>query len=741
MTSIQIYIFLLLIILCLLSKTLSYFIEGTYNLSAADLSKGKIRVGLFTPYELTPGGGEKYFLSVATTFFNMGCSIELMLKVENVCGTRECLLRTLNKLRVPLNPMDFTIRYFTPEQFMAVYFAPAKIEYDIFFTIGNSKYPMMYSMGLFNMYMCQFPFDLYKPPKDFIRSRLAYYDLILVNSRFSFDWYLRSIQRDAVRFLTINSYVPALVILHPPVDPFKPVGTFESLQSLPDKARVTNIAVVGRFFKGRQSKGHDSALQIIQEVVSRTNLSVHLYLCGYVHPDETSHKYIDQLKETIKTNNLPATIVVNADGKEIEKILEKSMIFWHLTGVNYLSHPKDDPASFEHFGIAIIEGMFMGLIPMVTSVGGPVDIVKDGYNGFLCSTIDAYVNNTLKVLGMTKAESDKIRSRAFYTAEKFKIDHFIDKLQSMIIHGVTALPLTNIAQRNISGTRLLKSTTSARSNYIAVIIEYGLNPLVEISIRNAAHYLGPMFSIQLHHSELNLAFYRTLLKDMNIQFVLLSQPIYLAEDYNKYLKSKKFWALFQPESKVLLFSAETVFLRSPDKSFFNYDFISAPIDVNYLKNAIKERGGELPLPDKLSYHAYPLKNYVYSTRLYTDDVVAKAGLGIGSGFSMRSVHAMQTIIDSHSGSADDSEPESVFFLRHFKAMNYTVTPRIVSYKFGWEVDCPDLEPLKGIPFAIHSAWLFMNRKMINGLIQTNFLDTDYRILNLPNTFEGILSSL
>jgi glycosyltransferase involved in cell wall biosynthesis len=266
--------------------------------------------------------------------------------------------------------MDFTIRYFTPEQFMAVYFKPTKIEYDIFFTIGNSKYPMMYSMGLYNIYMCQFPFDLYKPPKDFERGRWAYYDIILVNSRFSFDWYLRSIQRDAIRYLNSNSYFPALAILHPPVDPFRPPQSFERLPSLPDKSRITNIAVVGRFFKGRQNKGHGTALSIIQEIVKQSKRPVHLYLCGYVHPDEASHKYIDELKTQITTKKLPATIIANADGSDIAKILESATIFWHLTGVNYLAHPKDDPASFEHFGIAIIEAMFMGLIPMVTSVGG-----------------------------------------------------------------------------------------------------------------------------------------------------------------------------------------------------------------------------------------------------------------------------------------------------------------------------------------------------------------------------------
>ena len=72
-------------------------------------------------------------------------------------------------------------------------------------------------------------------------------------------------------------------------------------------------------------------------------------------------------------------------------------------------------------------------------------------------------------------------------------------------------------------------------------------------------------------------------------------------------------------------------------------------------------------------------------------------------------------------------------------MNFTVAPRKVSYKFAWEIDCPDLEPLSGPPVALHSAWLFMNRKIIYGLIETNMLDTDDRLLRLPTTVVEINS--
>ena len=168
-----------------------------------------------------------------------------------------------------------------------------------------------------------------------------------------------------------------------------------------------------------------------------------------------------------------------------------------------------------------------------------------------------------------------------------------------------------------------------------------------------------MFSIQFYHSELNAAFYRQLLKDINVQFVLLPESIHLADDYNQFLKSKVFWDNFQPENKVLLFGTETIFLRSPDMSLFgtfalliinnlhyhyailDYDFTSAPIDSNYFKAAVQSRGGDIPLPEKKFYHDHPIDKFIYSSRLYTDDVVSVAALGIGAGLSLRSARSMQ----------------------------------------------------------------------------------------------------
>jgi glycosyltransferase involved in cell wall biosynthesis len=756
------------------------FVNSHYNLTLNDVfpDKGELqnlhKVGLFTDNGLSPGGGESYFLSAALTFYNMGFDVEIIIWEDNICKTVQCLGNTLKSLRIPLAPEDVLIR--TIQQTTDLY--EGRLNYDVFFIMGNNKNPIVGSIGKYNIFMCQFPFDLYLPRKDYLMRLWSKYDLIIVNSRFTYDWYIRCISRETVRFLRTHHDIPTLAVLHPPVQAFaildkheleiqtqshnlyqelKRKSKFSPLNDLelsmkaqssaklsyktsqqkyfpvPPRSQVTNIIVMGRFFTGRQNKGHDIALEMFRKVTKSTNLPLHLHLIGFVHPDKMSRQYVNDLRFNATKYNINVSLYENAQSNTIGTLLRETTILWHLTGVSYLGNPTEDPASFEHFGIAIVEALFSGLIPIVTNLGGTTDIITHDYNGFLAEVASDYIKYTLHILSLTEGEVEAMRKRAMKSACQFGLDFFEKNLESLIIEGILRKPLKTISKRRTDEMKALSHFENlSKSKYVAVIIEPGINSLLEIVIRNALHYLGAGWVIQVQHTITNDNILRAQLKGLRVQYVVLPTTVNTREEYDQYLKTPEFWSKFRKDTKVLLLSCDTVLLRSGIEEYLKYDFVSAPINVNYVLNK------------KLSNKTFPKEKYYYSEKIYPPEIIAQGGMGIGKGLSLRSAGHMYRIANHYSNVSLPTELESVFFLKHAQesGFGFSVAPRQISYSFSWEVDCPDLIPLEKPPFGISSAWMYMHPTIINGLIERNVPNTvDKVITKFPPSSEELIDIL
>lgn len=735
----------------------AYYIDGYFNLTTKTIySKEKPIAGLFSPFDITPGGGEKYFLSVAQILYNMGYSVEIVLRDENVCSTKDCMMKTFQALRVDMSVDQFTVRLVDGDEYMNMYTYQKLVLplYDVFFYIGNVKWPQIYPSGEYNIYMCQFPFDLYGLAKYYEIQRLWKYDLVLVNSRFSHEWYVRSILRDTQKYLKTNNFIPALAIAHPPIEPFITFANdFKSLPKLPEK--VLNIVVLGRFFQGRQSKGHDVAVTILANIMRKTkNKNIHLYLCGYIHRSEKAVAYVESLKANVTLAGLPVTFVTNADASKVTSILQEATILWHLTGVLYLSKPREDPASFEHFGIAIVEAMYMGMIPMVTNIGGPLDIVKHKVNGFLCSTVEDYVNYVLEVQSMTDSQLHKMREKSYYSASKYTTLHFKNKLQSIISNGILSMDQLKIVKNQMKNKKkqsktneILVSSGQSSIRYFAVIIESGMNPLLEFTIRNIYRYLNSTFTIQIYHTILNENLIKNQVKGLKLQHFASGLSLYLQEDYENLLKSPSFWLKYQPTDKILLFNTDT-YIVNDNLTWLKgimdrYDYISAPITSSQIDEEVKNRGGSNPLPFVDRYKKYSKDQYIYSDMIFDKKIIEDASFGIGSGISVRTAGPMLKIATMFENNTDSDEPESIFFLRHMKEFGFKVADLKTSYDFAWEYEIPELNPVSnGRPFAIHSAWIFMSRKLISKFMKeyvfNDLLDEDSSVkdtLGLPVGFK------
>ena len=142
-----------------------------------------------------------------------------------------------------------------------------------------------------------------------------------------------------------------------------------------------HIAMLGRFFLGRQNKGHRNGICAIKSLLVKIEVTIRLHLMGAVQPGHEGH--LENLRK--EAEGFPITFHIGASSAEVATILKKSLLFWHMTGVDQPSNDTADPASLEHFGISIVEAMWYWCVPIVLNRGGPVEIVEHGKSGFRSS--------------------------------------------------------------------------------------------------------------------------------------------------------------------------------------------------------------------------------------------------------------------------------------------------------------------------------------------------------------------
>ncbi len=186
------------------------------------------------------------------------------------------------------------------------------------------------------------------------RRRMNGYEKILANSSFTAKWIERRWGRRAE-------------VVYPPVDLCVP------------KAEKRNLIVsVGRFTGGGRSKNQLAQIQAFREFLTQVpgwQLCL-IGSCGEIQEDQT---YLSAVRQAAQ--GLPVTFLLNVDRDAICRALAEASLFWHTAGLSV--NETESPEWLEHFGIATVEAMRAGCVPIVTAAGGQLEIVEDGVNGFL----------------------------------------------------------------------------------------------------------------------------------------------------------------------------------------------------------------------------------------------------------------------------------------------------------------------------------------------------------------------
>ena len=179
------------------------------------------------------------------------------------------------------------------------------------------------------------------------------------------------------QFLANSSYTARWVerlwgvssgVLHPPVTPLVAGGV----------EREPVIVALGRFFDPvyGHSKKQDALLDTWLEIEQRPEAeSWRLVLIGGA--DSRSRDFVLGLKRRARDHRVD--VRVNAPRAEVAQLLSRASILWHAAGLD--EDPESHPDRFEHFGIAVVEAMAAGLVPVVFGAAGPAEIVEHEVSG------------------------------------------------------------------------------------------------------------------------------------------------------------------------------------------------------------------------------------------------------------------------------------------------------------------------------------------------------------------------
>jgi glycosyltransferase involved in cell wall biosynthesis len=219
------------------------------------------------------------------------------------------------------------------------------------------------------------------------RRRLGTYDRTLAISRYAAEW-------------THRRWGVAPEIVHPPVD-----VAFERVP------KDNLIVSVGRYSTMAHTK---KQLEMVRAFVTMDDegLAGWQYAClGGLNARAENHAYFAQVKA--EGAAAPVIVEANVPRARVRDLLARGRVFWHATGLGEDEHARPELA--EHFGIATVEAMAAGCVPVVINRGGQSEIVSHGRNGFLWNTLDemkAYTRQLVEDPALWAQLSDAARRRA-----------------------------------------------------------------------------------------------------------------------------------------------------------------------------------------------------------------------------------------------------------------------------------------------------------------------------------------
>lgn len=355
-----------------------------------------MKIGVFDPYLDSLSGGEKYILTVA----------ECLLSEHEVSifwdpsSEQEIKNKAKEKFDLNLDQLKFVPNIFTKNISLVKRFLLSQ-KYDLIIFLSDGSLPFVASRLFIHF---QFPVEWINL-NPLLRVKLLRTEKIICNSYFTKSFIDQK--------FSINS-----IVLYPPAN-----------ITVEKKVKKENIILhVGRFGiskEGSNFKKQDVMIETFKQMIIN-GLTGWRFVVVVSLKDQDRDK-LEELKK--KAGGFPIEFMENIQNSLLLELYGRAKIYWHASGFgeDLIAHPE----RAEHFGIATVEAMARGAVPVVIKAGGQVEIVDNGENGFLWDTIDEFMEKTLKLM-QDKGLWEQMSQKAIKKAENFGKERFKEEINRLV---------------------------------------------------------------------------------------------------------------------------------------------------------------------------------------------------------------------------------------------------------------------------------------------------------------------
>jgi glycosyltransferase involved in cell wall biosynthesis len=245
-------------------------------------------------------------------------------------------------------------------------------------------------------------------PLDDDQAYLASYDVVLCNSRFTAD-YVR---------LRAGPRLPAtdVAVLYPPI-----AARLAADASDKDWRLIVNL---GRYQSGGHCKNQLMLGQEIQFLNRHRGSDSFRFVCSGRITDADYYRRCQVIaSDDIRFERSLPEAAVN-------DLLRSAAFYLHGTGLGL--QWGELPEACEHFGLAIVEAMSAGAIPLAYGRGGIVEVIDHGVNGWLYHDPHEIIEYLMLMASYTESERRQMSDAARFTARRYTQDAFVGDLARVL---------------------------------------------------------------------------------------------------------------------------------------------------------------------------------------------------------------------------------------------------------------------------------------------------------------------